>query len=92
MEYRRLEPTLAFNDPEVGFSFSLKDREYLDLSLVDWECRRITFRFHDIWAFHYSIASGWGSLPEALVLEVLDSLYAAPTRLYYCLFLRGPGE
>ena len=60
------------NDPESGFSFS-SDGDPVELSFVDWRNRKFTFRFHTTYVFTYRIANGWKSLPEANVLEILDS-------------------
>ena len=72
MEYKRLEPQIDFNDPEEGFSFS-SGSDSVELFFVDWKNRRITFRFHTPYVFTYRISNGWKSLPEAHVLEILDS-------------------
>lgn len=72
LEYRTIEAAVDLTDPEAGFSFR-SARDVVELSYVDWTNRRITFRFHSTYVFSHRIASGWRSLPEARVLEILDS-------------------
>ncbi len=72
MGHRQLESRIDLNDPESGFSFS-SDRDPLVFWFDDWTNRRISFRFYTVYVFSYRISNGWKSLPEAQVLEILDS-------------------
>jgi len=72
MKYKRLEPQIDLNDPQAGFSFS-SDRDPVELSFVDWTNRKITFRFFTTYVFVYRMAAAYKSLPQAQVLEILNS-------------------
>jgi hypothetical protein len=72
MEHKRLEPEIDVNDPEVGFSFS-SDDDTVELSFVDWTNQRVTFHFYTTYVFSFRKSNGWKSLPEANVLEILNS-------------------
>ncbi len=72
MEYNRIENELDLNDPEGEFCFS-SSQDQVELSFVDWRNRKQTFLFHTVYAFSYRMSNGYKNLPEAQVLEVIES-------------------
>lgn len=72
MNYQQIEPQIDLNDPESGFAFSA-NRDPIELSFVDWTNRKITFRLHTAYLFSYRLSNGHRGLPEAQVIEILDS-------------------
>ena len=79
MKYKHLEPEVDLNDPESGFSFS-SNGDPVELFFVDWRNRKIIFKFYTTYVFTYRISENWMSLPEAQVLEILDSAQIATLR------------
>lgn len=72
MKYSIIESSIDYNDPEEGFRYDF-NRNMLILQFVDWRNKKIIHKFFTVYKFLYRISNGWQTLPEASMLEILES-------------------
>ncbi|MBM9519762.1 hypothetical protein JWG39_07995 [Desulforhopalus vacuolatus] len=72
MNYNRIENQLDLNDPEGEFCFTFSKGQ-VELSFIDWKNKKQIISFGTVYLFLYRMANGYKNLPEAQVLEIMDS-------------------
>ena len=78
-EYRIVDTSVDFNDPEQGFEFR-RARDTVIVEFMSWQAESIRIIFDDLYMFLFSVANDRAGLPEGAFIELLNSSEIARLR------------